>query len=151
MAKRVGCLESTGEGGRGSAPQELSVSRAYNSNWLTVGGRWATVWNGAIAVHKSPLLTQSPGNTITELLLKYQHQDWMLKEKHQNYQDWNCIVPEPGNFFFLFLSACLAHSFLDHHSPYWFLWFSFFFFLSFFLFFFFSLFLLGCISFNIVS
>jgi hypothetical protein len=28
---------------------------------------------------------QPPGKTKTELLLKYQHQDWMLKEKHQNY------------------------------------------------------------------
>jgi hypothetical protein len=31
---------------------------------------------------KSP---QPPGKTKTELLLKYQHQDWMLKEKYQNY------------------------------------------------------------------
>jgi hypothetical protein len=29
--------------------------------------------------HKQP-----PGETITELLVKYQHQDWMLKEYHQS-------------------------------------------------------------------
>jgi hypothetical protein len=35
---------------------------------------------GHIVVHKAQLLTQQPGETMTELLLKYQHQDWMLKE-----------------------------------------------------------------------
>jgi hypothetical protein len=35
---------------------------------------------GQILFHKSRLLTQPPGKTITELLLKYQHQDRMLKE-----------------------------------------------------------------------
>jgi hypothetical protein len=33
-----------------------------------------------IAVHKAHLLTNPPGETMTELLLKYKHQDWMLKE-----------------------------------------------------------------------
>jgi hypothetical protein len=33
-----------------------------------------------IAVHEAHLLTQTPGETTTELLLKYQHQHWMLKE-----------------------------------------------------------------------
>jgi hypothetical protein len=28
---------------------------------------------------------QPPIKTKTELVLKYQHQDWMLKEQHQNY------------------------------------------------------------------
>jgi hypothetical protein len=28
--------------------------------------------------------TQQPGKTMTELLLKYQHQDWMLDKEHQN-------------------------------------------------------------------
>jgi hypothetical protein len=40
---------------------------------------------GQIVVHKVHLLTQPPGETMTELLLKYQQQDWMPKEKHQNY------------------------------------------------------------------
>jgi hypothetical protein len=34
---------------------------------------------GQIAVHKAHLLIQPPGETTTELLLKYQHQDWMLR------------------------------------------------------------------------
>jgi hypothetical protein len=34
---------------------------------------------------QSCLLTQPPCKTTTVLLIKYQHQDWMLKEKHQNY------------------------------------------------------------------
>jgi hypothetical protein len=28
---------------------------------------------------------QPPGKTKTELLLKFQHQDWLLEEYHQNY------------------------------------------------------------------
>jgi hypothetical protein len=35
---------------------------------------------GQIAVHKACLLPQPPGETTTDLLLKYQHQDWILKE-----------------------------------------------------------------------
>jgi hypothetical protein len=35
---------------------------------------------GQIAVHKAHLLIQPPGKTMTEILLKYQYQDWMLKE-----------------------------------------------------------------------
>jgi hypothetical protein len=35
---------------------------------------------GHIGVNKASLLTQPPDKTTTELLLKYQHQDWMLKE-----------------------------------------------------------------------
>jgi hypothetical protein len=35
---------------------------------------------GQIAIHKAHLLTEPPDETMTELLLKYQHQDWMLKE-----------------------------------------------------------------------
>jgi hypothetical protein len=40
---------------------------------------------GQTSVHKARLLTQKPGETTTELLLKYPHQDWMLKKLHQNY------------------------------------------------------------------
>jgi hypothetical protein len=29
--------------------------------------------------------SQPPGKTKTEFQLKYQHKDWMLKKKHQNY------------------------------------------------------------------
>jgi hypothetical protein len=39
---------------------------------------------GGLLCHQ---MTKPPGNKTTEVLLKYQHQDWMLKEKHQNYQD----------------------------------------------------------------
>jgi hypothetical protein len=35
---------------------------------------------GQIVIHKAHFLTQPPGKTTTELLLKHQHQDWMLKE-----------------------------------------------------------------------
>jgi hypothetical protein len=35
---------------------------------------------GQIVVHKAHLLTKPPGETTTKLLLKYQHEDWMLKE-----------------------------------------------------------------------
>jgi hypothetical protein len=59
------------------------------------------------------LLTQPPGETMTELLLKYQHQDWMLKEQHQNYQEWNFIVfLFFSSFFLLFLSKCMSWSLL---------------------------------------
>jgi hypothetical protein len=40
---------------------------------------------GWIVAHKACLLTQPLGEIATEILLKYQHQDWMLKEKQQNY------------------------------------------------------------------
>jgi hypothetical protein len=35
---------------------------------------------GQIVLHKACFLTHPPGETTTELLLKYQQQDWMLKE-----------------------------------------------------------------------
>jgi hypothetical protein len=35
---------------------------------------------GQIVLHKAHLLDSTTGKTTTELLLKYQHQDWMLKK-----------------------------------------------------------------------
>jgi hypothetical protein len=71
----------------------------------------------------------------------------MLKEKHQNYQDWNFTVAEPF-FFFLFLSKYLFSSLLvSIPTPCWFLWLSIFFFLSFS----FYSFFLDLITFTLVS
>jgi hypothetical protein len=67
-------------GARSWAPHDLSVSRACNSRQLTVGGRWTTVWNSADSSSQVYLLSQPLGETTTELLFKYQYQDWMQKE-----------------------------------------------------------------------
>jgi hypothetical protein len=37
---------------------------------------------GQLVVQKAHLLIQPLGETMTGLLLKYQHQDWMLKDQH---------------------------------------------------------------------
>jgi hypothetical protein len=71
--------------GKGDLSAELSVNKPRKSSQLTVGGRWVTAWNRVDSSSQSYLLTQSPGETTKDLLFKYQHQDWMLKEWHQNY------------------------------------------------------------------
>jgi hypothetical protein len=104
---------------------------------LTAGDRWTAAWNRTENSSPNP----TTGETMTVLLLKHQHQDWMMKEQHQNYQAWNSIVPAPGIFFSLSLSACLDHCLLVYHLSLWISLdnncFSFSFFLSFFLFSFF--------------
>jgi hypothetical protein len=64
------------------APQKKNktVNKACKSRQLTVGSHKPLPEIGQIVTHKACFLNQPPGETMKELLLKYQHQDWMLKE-----------------------------------------------------------------------
>jgi hypothetical protein len=60
---------------------------------------------------KNPLPTGQPlSKTKTELLPKYQHQDWILEEYHQNLnKERNFIDSEPEVFVCVFVSCLFAH------------------------------------------
>jgi hypothetical protein len=72
---------------------------------------WDTLWGFFVCVQFCSTLCIPFDETTTEQHLMHHLQDWRLRDKHQNYWDWNFITFELGGFFFYF-SYCFISFYL---------------------------------------